>query len=82
MRNTNTFIEVETSNGIMLINFDNVDSISKAEDGTAVISFTAGVDDYMHTLETYEEVRRKIADMCGIWAINEAKYIDTVEGGK
>lgn len=74
------FIEIETAIGIVFVNFNNVDCVTKnRENGTAIISFTTGSDDYMNTLEPYEEVRQKIADIYRVWVINQPKYIHTEE---
>lgn len=74
------FIEIETAIGIALVNFNNVDCVTKnKENNTAIISFASGPDDYMNTLEPYEEVRQKIADICRVWVINQPKYINTEE---
>lgn len=74
------FVEVETAIGIVLVNLDNVDCVtSDAENNTAIISFTSGSDDYMRTLEPYEEIRQKIADVSQVWVINQPKYIHTEE---
>lgn len=65
------FIEVETRVGMMLINIDNVDCISKStETNEAIISFSTGPDEYIQTVETYQDVRGKIADVSKGWFEN------------
>lgn len=49
---------------MVLINLDNVDTVTQSDDDTATISFVTGVEDYINTTETYEEVRSKIACLC------------------